>query len=146
MLTYLRYTLAAVCFAASVGCLALWGWSESRRVIVRTTNPPNRKGIICESGYATMFQYQGSGGGQFSSIFVTEPRNEFADEHLQFKLRELGRFGTTETALHFPLWYPALILALAGVGVLRFRRQFSIRSALIATTVIASLVGLAVIL
>ena len=27
MLTYLRYALATFCFAAGVGCLALWGWS-----------------------------------------------------------------------------------------------------------------------
>ena len=29
MLAYLRYALATFCFAASVGCLALWsGWTQ----------------------------------------------------------------------------------------------------------------------
>jgi hypothetical protein len=51
-----------------------------------------------------------------------------------------------ERGLRLPLWYVSLILALAGVGVLRFRRQFSIRSALVCVGVVALLLGLAVIL
>ena len=43
-----------------------------------------------------------------------------------------------------PLWYPALIFAFAGVGILRVGR-FTLRSALIATTVVAKLLGMAVI-
>ena len=49
-------------------------------------------------------------------------------------------------AIYFPLWYPALIFALAGVAVLRFRRQFSIRSALVCLTVVAALLGMVVAL
>ena len=146
MLTYIRYALASVCFAASIGCLALWSLSESRRVIFRTPHPPDRKGVICECGYATLFRYQGSGGGQFSSVYVTEPRNAYYDANLQSKVGDLGRFGVSETELHFPLWYPSLVFALAGVGMLRFRRQFSIRSALAATAVVATLIGMAVVL
>jgi hypothetical protein len=56
------------------------------------------------------------------------------------------RYGGSGIAVYFPLWYPALIFALSGVGVLRFRRQFSIRTALVATTVVAALVAMAVIL
>jgi hypothetical protein len=37
----------------------------------------------------------------------------------------------------FPLWYPALIFALAGVAVLRLGRRFTLRSAIIATAVVA---------
>ncbi len=44
-----------------------------------------------------------------------------------------------------PLWYPALIFALAGVASLRLRR-FTLRSALIAKTVLAGLLGMAVAL
>ena len=47
---------------------------------------------------------------------------------------------------YFPLWYAALLFALAGVAVLRFRRQFSICSALITPTVVAALIAMAVIL
>ncbi|MBA4107932.1 MAG: hypothetical protein C0485_19545 [Pirellula sp.] len=55
-------------------------------------------------------------------------------------------FGRTRTGVYFPLWFPPIIFALAGAGVLRVSRQFSIRSALIATTVVAALIGMAVTL
>jgi hypothetical protein len=44
----------------------------------------------------------------------------------------------------FALWYPALIFALAGVAAVRLDRRFTLRSALIATTVLAALLGMAV--
>ena len=55
-------------------------------------------------------------------------------------------FGRLRHEFYFPLWYPALIFALAGVGVLRFRRQFSIRSAFIAVSIVAALLGMVVAL
>ncbi len=48
--------------------------------------------------------------------------------------------------MFFPQWYASLIFALAGVAVLRFRRQFSIRSTLVAVSVVAALLGMAVVL
>ena len=56
----------------------------------------------------------------------------------------LGHFGRYDHAIYFPLWYPALIFALAGVASLRFGRRFTLRSAIIATTVVAGLMGMAV--
>jgi hypothetical protein len=44
----------------------------------------------------------------------------------------------------FPLWYPALIFALAGVASIRIGRRFTLRSAIIATTVVAGLLGMVV--
>jgi hypothetical protein len=62
----------------------------------------------------------------------------------------VGRFGrvmgSKATIIFFPLWYPALVFALAGVAALRFRRQFSIRSALVAVSVVAALLGMVVAL
>ena len=43
-------------------------------------------------------------------------------------------------------WYPAIVFALAAVGVLRLGKPFTIRSALIATTVVAVLLGMVVAL
>jgi len=57
-----------------------------------------------------------------------------------------GIFGARSRYIYFPLWYPALIFALAGVAALRLGRRFTIRSAIIATTVVASLLGIAVTL
>lgn len=75
-----RYALATFCFAASFGCLALWGWT--------------------------------------------------------FTLSDFGR------SLIFPLWYPALVFALGGVGVIRCKRQFTLRAAFIVTTVFVVLAGM----
>ena len=57
-----------------------------------------------------------------------------------------GWFGSRHSHVWFPIWYPALIFALAGVASLRLGRRFTIRSAIIATTVVAGLLGMAVIL
>lgn len=46
----------------------------------------------------------------------------------------------------FPLWYASLVLALAGVASLRLGRRFTLRSTLIATAVVAGLLGMAVAL
>ncbi|WP_145434263.1 hypothetical protein [Lacipirellula limnantheis] len=62
-------------------------------------------------------------------------------EPLEGRVFGLRKVGTTYWGF-CPLWYPALIFALAGVGVICFRRQFSIRSALIAFAVVAALLAM----
>ena len=64
--------------------------------------------------------------------------------NLPVLIRRHGAFGVVGPLTFFPIWYPALTFAFAGVGVLRFRRQFSIRSAMIGLTVVAALLGMAV--
>ena len=54
--------------------------------------------------------------------------------------------GVKNKIPYFPHWYPALVFALAGIVALRFRRQFSIRSALVGTAVVAALIGTVVAL
>ena len=53
-------------------------------------------------------------------------------------------FGRVPQAIYFPLWYPTLSFALAGVAALRLGRRFTLRSAIIATTIVAGLLGMAV--
>ena len=70
-----------------------------------------------------------------------------SEEGLHGSIHAFGHFGMIGLHfVHFPIWYPALIFALAGVAVLRFRRRFSIRSALVAVSVVAALLGMAVVL
>jgi hypothetical protein len=57
-----------------------------------------------------------------------------------------GSYSAYVRGMIFPLWYPALVFALADVGILRVRRHFSIRSALIAVSVVAVLLGMVVAL
>ena len=63
----------------------------------------------------------------------------FADE-----IEKQGRFGHFLDILYFPLWYPALIFTLAGVAALRLGRRFTLRSAIVATSILAGLLGMAV--
>jgi hypothetical protein len=46
---------------------------------------------------------------------------------------------------YFPLWYPALVFALAAVAAIRIGR-FTLRSPLVGTSVVAALLGMVVAL
>jgi hypothetical protein len=63
----------------------------------------------------------------------------------QIRKSRSGLFGQSGRAVYFSLWYPALIFAIAAVATLRIGR-FTLRSAIIATTVACVLLGLAVAL
>ena len=145
---YLRYALATFCVAASVGCLALWWRSEvvdMRFVGAAYYSPGQRLSIELFEGKALVTR----------SFVKSNPypkwvrfprRSQEARESLHSFLNSRGHFSATASGFNFPLWYPALIFALVGVGVLRFRRQFSIRSALICVSVVAVLLGMVVAL
>ena len=153
MAKFIRYALATFCFAVSVSCLALWWRSFDKldRLFVPIWNQP--KLLLFASGHGTASVSTLSPPRRmpisklewrFTSVdaaplVISRPRSRYGLGHFSFSST------ATEFGLDFPLWYPALIFALAGVGVLRFRRQFSIRSALVAIGVLALLLGMAVI-
>ena len=140
MLTYLRYALATACFAASIGCLALWGWSINRKCIIVGSIPPSfYGGGVVINGFSAILFYRASGDHEWE-FYVAD----VAPGSIVRETSEL--FRITEIGYHFPLWYPALIFALAGVASLRLGRRFTLRSAIIATTVVAALLGMAVVL
>lgn len=73
--------------------------------------------------------------------------DELWSNSLRLTLDRLGRFAAYKYGVILPLLAPRSIFALVGVGVLRFRRQFSIRSAFVCLTVVAALLaGMPVIL
>ena len=141
MLTYLRYALATFCFAASVGWLALWGWGGSIEVTYLGPNLSTQ--VDSERGMVTIAVYETSPQryeGKWRFIVHKMPTELwFADE-----IEKQGRFGQFLDILYFPLWYPALVFALTGVAALRLGPRFTLRSAIIATTVVAVLLGMAV--
>ncbi len=140
MLTYLRYALATICFAASVGCLALWGWSMNHKcVTLGSISPSFSGGAIVINGLSAILFYRGNGDHEWEFNVVEITPSSTVGETSK-------RFFTGNLGYYFPLWYPALIFALAGVAALRLGRRFTLRSALIATTVVAGLLGMAVIL
>ena len=159
MLTYLRYALATSCFAASVGCLALWRSTLRTDIEIHpgTIGPYQLMLKACDGCCVVRAMPIGK------IIFITIPTQlksglraqkmqerqlSYAVEFRRLAFTSLverdGRFGHNGDAIHFPLWYPALICALAGVASLRLGRRFSLRSAIIATTVVAGLLGMAV--
>ena len=143
MLTIIRYALAIFCFAASVGCLALWWRSITRLEYVGCVLPTIRHAIHVETNDGMCIMYSPSTNDGFfwnAESEIKIPPDRAWEDRFPIYLGKLG------PEFYFPLWYPALIFALTGVAVLRFRRQFSIRSAMVATTVVAALIGMAVIL
>jgi hypothetical protein len=148
MAKFARYALASVCFAASVGCLALWWRANAWRFYVPL--PMNRFQV--EGMYLEAWAGTGVISLDRENLFASfsgrkaVSNEELRAEIVEYRIRQsrLGNFGRFRRSLYFPIWYPALIFALTGVGALRFRRQFSIRSALIAVTVVAALLGMAV--
>ena len=151
MAKFIRYTLAAICLATSVGCLALWGWTATHKSMrlaaiypsdSRTVNYFVNDGDVSVGLGHPLTPRQTARGPQFVAVTMSE----LDIKGLHSWRLEDGLFGHGNRAIFSPLWYPALIFALAGVAALRFRRQFSIRSALVAVTVVAALLGMAVAL
>ena len=153
MLTYLRYALATCCFAASVGCLALWWATSTQRSRVLGPAYVFKDEILCLEffdGTSFVFtEWVGAMPQRYSVEWQAwpQPIDEWRAEEFEQIVATNGTFGTINPGeVYCPLWYPALIFALAGVAALRFRRQFSIRSALVAVSVVATLLGMVVAL
>lgn len=143
MAKFIRYAVAVVFFAASIGCLALWFSGKS--IHATYISYKSTYEFVSECGFATVATYDTTAQRKYGlrRFDVGEEPTElwFADE-----VEQRGEFGRFLDMTYFPLWYPALACAAAGVGVLRFRRQFSIRSALVTMSVVAALLGMVVAL
>ena len=154
MAKFIRYALASLCFAASVACLALWWRSmEYRDMLIGPSFLAPTRALYFESF-----------DGVLSTTLLTESKSVFGfnsqwsrwypsdtqwrRDQIRDRAATSGRFGieADEPCAYFPIWFLSLLFALAGVAVLRFRRQFSIRSALVAMGVVALLLGMTVFL
>ena len=134
MLNYLHYALATICFALSVACftMLLLSWTG-----LTSFGIPITKGRSVDVKLWL---------GEFR-MRVDQPRgSRIGTQPVAERVSDGSRFVLTERGAIFPLWFPALVFALAGVGALRLDRRFTIRSAIIATTVVAGLLGMAVAL
>jgi hypothetical protein len=150
MAKFIRYALATVCIAASVGCLGLW-WDT-------VANELHWNAMYVSPSFHLQLRAADGTGNVELRRRILPGANLLGEWHVQnsaFRGRvnqlpwtggQQSSFGRTRTGVYFPLWYLALIFALAGVAALRFRRQFTIRSALIAVSVVAALLGMVVAL
>lgn len=154
MLKFVRYTLATFSLLASVGCLALWWRSLTHWDMLLGPSHVVPSGVMSLYSCAGVGAIQllarntiGSSGSEWAYANTQPARGEY--DRIAQHVKSKGQFDVYANepiayGVRFPLWYASLIFGLAGVGVLRIRRQFSIRSALVATTVVAALIGMAV--
>jgi hypothetical protein len=150
MLTYLRYTLATFCFAASVACLALaWDTIANKLHWTAMYVSPSYNFYLraaCGTGNVELRRRILPGDSLIGEWHVQCSTFRGRSARPPWTEGQQSAFGRTRMGFFFSLWYPAFLFALAGVGALRFRRQFSIRSAFIAVAVVAALLGMPVIL
>jgi hypothetical protein len=132
MLTYLRYALATFCFAASVGCLALW-WHWDKLLVVDYFGIKHQIGAAAEYGISSFYVFEEGIPRQTTKWRVAAIKGWELPWFYNAITRE-GLFGRDDNGVYFPLRYAALVSALAGVAALRLGRRFTLRSAIIVTT------------
>ena len=151
MLKALRYALAAICLTASVACLALWWRSASHWDILEKPNGT-------QPGCGRIFQsvdgmllveldhtYNFDPNEKRMYVLTSHAVAPFRRNVFE-RIEKHGRFHVRGMSGHFPLWYPALVFALAAVAALRIGRRFTLRSALVGMSVVAALLGMVVAL
>ena len=153
MFKAIRYTLATICLTASVGCLALWWPSFSYRHMAYFPSPQTSRVVYLETFRGSLVASYGVKGRvkksasppptwQISSEAIPE---DFA--FIDCRRPPVANFGRTfPRGLYFPLWYAAMFWAIAAVAALRLHRQFSIRSSMIVTAIVAVMIGVVVIM
>ena len=136
--------LVTFCFAASVGCLALWPISHWKVFYLYVRQPSVANSLETESGYLFACRFKVK-NAQWRVNLQTKPLPPESRQLISDLISEEGHFASIGIGVMFPLWYPALICALAGAA-LRLGRRFTLRSAIIAMTLVAGLLGMAVVL
>jgi hypothetical protein len=139
MAKFIRYALATFCFAASVGCLALW-W--------RSFTTPDRIELL-GPGFLSTGPLEIETIASFAAVGVLPDRAS-----INFGLWEdatvrekVGRvYGRLLGVVYFSLWFPVFLFALAAVAAIHVGRRFTLRSSLVAVTVVAMLLGMVVAL
>ncbi len=144
MTKYLRYALATFCFAASVGCLALWWASfsvDDRFIIPQYFSPERLLLVECCKGFVVIT----SANQESPPVLTIQSIPHYSNMRfaaLESRVAKDGQFCVVGRTVYFPLWYPALVVASIGVGVLRISKRFTIRSTILTTSVAALWLGI----
>jgi hypothetical protein len=147
MATFIRYALATVCIATSVGCWALWWRTAFCGDFIAISDKRTPFGILeielhSGEGFVTFRQDNrirpATGMWANSRELI---RDEIREYQLSKSRGEASRWYSDKT--HFPLWYAGLLFALAAVAAMSIGR-FTLRSVLICMTVVAALLGILV--
>ena len=135
MTKLIRFTLATICFGISISSLALWLQSEMER---RTyfLDVENGEAIFEVRDGTAALDYQEA--WRFGGVW--------RDRENAKKLFDADVWAEGTLFARFPLWYAAIVFAVFGAGFVYVGPRFSIRSALVATTIVAALIAMAVVL
>jgi hypothetical protein len=145
MLKAVRYTLAAICLTASVGCLALWWRSLTRADVLLlgeiSQRVPYAVSLAGRIELATAEYIGGSATWTSKSMSVAEGR----DREFALVPASAAFFGRRLQGFYLPHWYAALVFVVVAFIAIRIVR-FTLRSMLIAMSVVAALLGMVVAL
>ncbi|QDT74031.1 hypothetical protein [Lacipirellula limnantheis] len=139
MAKYVRYALASVCFAVSVGCLAMW-WTGLKSQVGYYATTWN---VVIDVNRGFLWWDVRSSPPATETSWAFIPK--MSEPSISPPAKGKALFGHDGYGYHLPLWYASLIFAFAGVGILQVRR-FTIRLALIATTIVSLLFGMIALL
>lgn len=144
MAKFIRYALVSLCFAVSVSCFAMWGCGftvEDRLAAPQYFLPARFLLLECCKGYAIVTSADQD--VRPSPTYQRIPQNsDVRLAAIESRIAKGKQFCVVGRTLYFPLWYPAIVLASMGVGVLRLGNRFTIRSMILTTTVISLLLGI----
>src|SRR3954469_18702251 len=153
VLRYLRIVFSAFCGVACVLLVVLWVRSYWRSDVIWCQYSASHA-AVCGSRHGSLwaFRIAVAAVGLAWEMEGTETASEddfWADIEQAHEYRGIFGFGIFETRryrqLWAPYWFPILLfIALAAAPWTRWSRRFSLRTLLIATTLVAVLLGLTV--
>ena len=135
----LRIAVSAVCGVVSLLLICLWMRSYWREVAIGYVDSRNRE-----------LHFVSWDGGISLSTTNHDPRNPGAwRKYVAWEPGIIGFGGFTtarSTSVKVPHWFPVLIFAtIATLPLIRLQWKYSLRTLLIATTLVAIVFGLAVV-
>jgi hypothetical protein len=149
MLKYLRIAVTAFSLTACVLLVALWVRSYWRWEHVALGATPGQGFLVASANGAPLFQYDDAYGTAWRRIkwhvhSAPTPEQPFGERRRILKGFDWHTFGSG-FALSVPYWFlVVLAIALAAVPWFPWSRRFSLRTLLIATTLIAMGLGIIV--
>jgi hypothetical protein len=145
MLRYARYAVAVVFALLAVGFVALWVrsyyWPDGYASTLL-----NSRGLGALSSQGVLFLSLTKGDGEFGTAWaISEAESESRRSVTGFRFYRKATSTYHDAVASLPHWFlVASSLALAALFAIKRTWRFSLRTILVATTLLAAILGLAV--
>ncbi|QDT73375.1 hypothetical protein [Lacipirellula limnantheis] len=147
MSTVIRNALVILCVAVCSLCILLMLTSIDHRHKVFLTLPlVGRIDGMVQQGFAFIEVSPSSTTGLGSTLGLSSQHLHGQPGYFYSSQRGHGIFGRGRNNVFFPLWYVILVFGLLAAFMYHFSGRFTLRSALIAMSVVAGLFGITVML